>query len=84
MGWSFRIARIAGIEVRIHVTFLLLLAYFGYQGYQLNHTAAGAVASMVRVLSLFLNAILAIYAHAEKRRALEREAIAGLQRTLVE
>jgi aminoglycoside phosphotransferase (APT) family kinase protein len=37
-----------------------------------------------RVLSLFLNAILAIYAHAEKRRALEREAIAGLQRTLVE
>jgi len=37
-----------------------------------------------RVLSLFLNAVLAIYAHAEGRAALEREAIAGLERTMVE
>jgi stage IV sporulation protein FB len=64
MGWSFRIARIAGIEVRIHVTFLLLLAYFGYQGYMHDHTAAGAVASVVRVLSLFLCVLLHEFGHA--------------------
>ena len=29
MRWSFRIAHIAGIEVRMHATFLLMLAYFG-------------------------------------------------------
>jgi aminoglycoside phosphotransferase (APT) family kinase protein len=37
-----------------------------------------------RVLSLFLNAILAIYAHAEGVRMLECEAIAGLHRTMVD
>jgi len=36
-----------------------------------------------RVLSLFLNAMLAIYAHAEGLRALEGEAIVGLERTMV-
>jgi stage IV sporulation protein FB len=64
MGWSFRIARIAGIDVRIHVTFLLLLAYFGYQGYAHDHSAAGAVASLVRVLSLFLCVLLHEFGHA--------------------
>ena len=34
-----------------------------------------------RVLALFLNAVLAIYAHHEGMAALEREAIAGLERT---
>jgi len=37
-----------------------------------------------RVLSLFLNAILALYAHDEGLRALEREAIAGLHRTMTD
>jgi hypothetical protein len=37
-----------------------------------------------RVLSLFLNAILAIYARAQGLRVLEREAVAGLQRTMGE
>jgi aminoglycoside phosphotransferase (APT) family kinase protein len=36
-----------------------------------------------RVLSLFLNATLAIYGHAEGLRALECEAIAGLKRTML-
>jgi hypothetical protein len=36
-----------------------------------------------RVLSLFLNAMLAIYAHAEGLRALECEAMVGLERTMV-
>jgi hypothetical protein len=36
-----------------------------------------------RVLSLFLNGMLAIYAHAEGLRALECEAIDGLRRTMV-
>jgi aminoglycoside phosphotransferase (APT) family kinase protein len=36
-----------------------------------------------RVLSLFLNALLAAYAHAEGFRSLEREAVDGLDRTTV-
>ena len=37
-----------------------------------------------RVLSLFLNAVIAIYAHAEGRPSLEREAIMGLHRTTID
>jgi aminoglycoside phosphotransferase (APT) family kinase protein len=37
-----------------------------------------------RVLSLFVNAMLVIYAHTEGLRALECETIVGLQRTIVE
>ena len=34
MGWSFRVARMFGIEIRIHFTFLLLLAFYALSGYQ--------------------------------------------------
>ncbi len=37
-----------------------------------------------RVLSLFLNAVSAISAHAEGLRALEYEAIVGLHRTMID
>ena len=33
MGWSWRIARIAGIDVYMHFTFLLLLAWVGASHY---------------------------------------------------
>jgi stage IV sporulation protein FB len=33
MRWSFHIARIAGIDVKIHVTFFLLLAFYGLNFY---------------------------------------------------
>lgn len=50
MTWSFRIARIAGTEVRIHFTFLLLLAWIG-----IAYTAtAGFVAGMSGMLFLLL------------------------------
>src|SRR4051812_6245211 len=64
MGWSFRVARVAGIEVRIHVTFLLLLAFFAYTGYAHDQTAAGALASVVRVLALFGCVLLHEFGHA--------------------
>ena len=37
-----------------------------------------------RVLSFFLNALLAVYAHTEGLRSLEREAITGLHRTTID
>jgi stage IV sporulation protein FB len=64
MGWSFRIARIAGIEVRIHVTFLLLLAFFAYQGYARVGTAQAALSSVGFILALFLCVLLHEFGHA--------------------
>src|SRR5882724_3324706 len=34
MRWSFPIGRVAGITLRLHVTFLALLAYVGYTTYR--------------------------------------------------
>ena len=42
MRWSYTIGRIAGTEVKIHVTFFLLLAWIAYTAYR----AAGATAAV--------------------------------------
>jgi Zn-dependent protease len=42
MGWSLRLGRVAGIEVRVHVTFLLLLAWIAA-----GHYAEGGVDTAV-------------------------------------
>lgn len=36
MNWSIRIARVAGTEIKIHVTFLLLLAWIGFMYYRVG------------------------------------------------
>ena len=36
LGWSINLFRIFGIQLAIHVSFLLLLAYFGWQGWGLG------------------------------------------------
>lgn len=34
LGWSINLFRLFGIQLAIHVSFLLLLAYYGWQGWQ--------------------------------------------------
>ncbi|MEO8825547.1 MAG: hypothetical protein ABI443_06875, partial [Chthoniobacterales bacterium] len=52
MKWSFQIARIAGIEVKIHATFFLLLAWYGWDEYTRAGSAA-AVQGILFILALF-------------------------------
>lgn len=63
MGWSFRIARLGGTDIRIHFTFLLLLAFFAFGGYQTGG-AAGALINVVFILALFLCVLLHEFGHA--------------------
>lgn len=49
MGWSWRIGRIAGIDVHVHFTFVLLLAWMG-----LSHYLAGGMEAAIRGLGLIL------------------------------
>ena len=66
--WSFQIARIAGIDVRVHATFLLLLAWFGMVYY-----ADGGFGAMMVGLSfivlLFVCVVLHEFGHALAARA---------------
>lgn len=63
MPWSITIARVAGSEIRIHMTFLLLLAFWGLDGYQ----RGGAVAAMndvILVIAVFACVVLHELGHA--------------------
>jgi stage IV sporulation protein FB len=63
MAWSITILRIAGSEVRIHLTFLLLLAWIGLSQY-FAYGAAAAVDAVVFLLAVFLCVVLHEFGHA--------------------
>jgi Zn-dependent protease/CBS domain-containing protein len=58
MRWSFKVARIGGIEVRIHVTFFLVLA-----GLASFYGAQGGIFAGLTVLILFLLIFLCVLLH---------------------
>jgi Zn-dependent protease/CBS domain-containing protein len=64
MSWSWRIGRIAGIDVFIHFTFFLLLAYIAYAHYSLRGSAADAIGGVVFILALFGVVVLHELGHA--------------------
>src|SRR2546425_8004983 len=68
MRWSIKIARIAGIEVRIHITFVLFLAWIGFTYYQVGGPAA-AIDGVLFILALFGCVLLHEFGHALAARA---------------
>jgi Zn-dependent protease/CBS domain-containing protein len=64
MGWSWRIARIAGIDVYIHFTFLLLLAWVAVAHCMANGDLAEAVNGLAFILALFTIVVLHELGHA--------------------
>jgi Zn-dependent protease/CBS domain-containing protein len=63
MRWSFRIARVAGIDVKIHLTFLLLLAWIGFAHFQQGGPEA-AKQGILFILLLFGCVLLHEFGHA--------------------
>lgn len=68
MRWSVKLAKIAGIEVRMHLTFLLLLAWIGVVYYR-EGGAPAAVSGIVFILLIFLCVILHEFGHAMAAKA---------------
>ena len=64
MRWSYKLARVAGIDVRVHATFLLLLAFVGFQGFAGSGTVRGALAGIGFILLVFFIVVLHEYGHA--------------------
>lgn len=63
MRWSIRIARVAGIDVRLHITFLLFLAWIGFSYYQRGGPPAAAE-GLLFILGLFGCVLLHEFGHA--------------------
>src|SRR5438445_3866633 len=68
MSWSLPIIRIAGIQLRIHVTFLLLIAWLAF-GYYAEGGSAVAAARVIFVLLLFVCVVLHEFGHAFAAKA---------------
>src|SRR5215467_11939216 len=64
MGWSWRIGRIAGINVFVHFTFLILLAWIGYSAYAANESVADALVGILLILLIFCIIVLHELGHA--------------------
>ncbi|HMQ94920.1 MAG TPA: site-2 protease family protein [Amaricoccus sp.] len=64
MKWSARLGRFAGIDVYVHVTFLLLLAWFAFVSWNETGTLAGVLTGLSLILLLFLCVVLHEYGHA--------------------
>ncbi len=68
MKWSFQLARIAGIDVRVHATFFLLLAWVGF-GYYAADGFGAMVGGLAFILLLFACVVLHEFGHALAARA---------------
>lgn len=62
MRWSLKIARVGATSLYIHITFLLLVAWFAFSGWR-EGGAAGAGYAVAFVLLVFLCVVLHEYGH---------------------
>src|ERR687890_465258 len=63
IGGSFRIGRFSGIDVKVHWTFFLLLAYFAFIGYRASGSLAGALTPTLVIVALFICVLLHEFGH---------------------
>lgn len=64
MKWSFKIARIAGIDVRVHATFLILLAWVGFGEFTSSGDPARALSGILFILVVFGIVVMHEFGHA--------------------
>jgi Zn-dependent protease/predicted transcriptional regulator len=64
MGWSWRVGRLFGIDIFVHFTFVLLLAFVGLSGYSIGGDAASAVTGIGMVAAVFGIIVLHELGHA--------------------
>jgi Zn-dependent protease len=64
MGWSWTIGKIAGIDVKIHATFVLILAWVGLGHWQKGEGIEGVAIGVLFMLALFTCVVLHEFGHA--------------------
>ena len=64
MSWSFRLGRLLGIDVYVHFTFFLLLAFIVIAQYLQTKSMASALLELVFICSIFATVVLHEFGHA--------------------
>ena len=63
MGGSFKIGRAFGIDIKVHWTFFLLLAFFAYVGYRDSNDPLTALVTAAVIVALFFCVLLHEFGH---------------------
>jgi Zn-dependent protease len=64
MKWTWKIGRIAGIDVKIHLTFFFILIWFGLSAYLNGGSIIAALTNVLLILTLFLCVVAHEFGHA--------------------
>jgi Zn-dependent protease/CBS domain-containing protein len=64
MGWSFRVGRLAGIDIFVHFTFLLLLAWVALSGFVATGDPSAAAVGVLLTGAVFFIIVLHELGHA--------------------
>lgn len=64
MKWSWKLARIAGIDVSMHATFVVLLVWVALSHWTAEHSVPAVVTGVAFILALFLCIVLHEFGHA--------------------
>jgi len=68
MGWSFKVGRLAGIDIFVHFTFLILLGWIAFAGFVGTGSLAVAATSVLLVCTVFGIVVLHELGHAMAAR----------------
>jgi len=64
MKWSWKIGKLAGVDLYVHATFLLIIGWVGLSAWMQARTGEAVLSSIGFTLALFLCVILHEYGHA--------------------
>lgn len=64
MKWSIKLGRVLGIDLYMHLTFLLIIAYVAYMHYAAGENLAGVLSGIAFVLAIFACVVMHEYGHA--------------------
>jgi len=64
MKWSWKITRVAGIDIYVHATFFILIAWIALSYWQVEGTLAAVISGVAFILALFACVVLHELGHA--------------------
>ena len=64
MKWSFKLIRLAGIDIYVHITFFILIAWIGLSYWQVEGSLAAVISGVGFILALFGCVVLHEFGHA--------------------
>ena len=64
MKWSWKLTRIAGIDIYVHATFFILIAWIGLSYWQIEGTLVAVFSGIGFILALFACVVLHELGHA--------------------